>query len=84
MRRAATRDLWERAFHDVPDIASERHFYGLIEDLAKQTSRPKRPTCRGWGVHFEACWPISGSCPGVRTCAARARLSGRNAPQRTP
>jgi hypothetical protein len=67
---------WTEVWHWGTENRSESRFYGLIEDLAKRSAADNRATCRGSGIHFEACWPILRSCPGVRVCAS-TRSSAR-------
>lgn len=69
--------VWRVAWHDARDTRAGAYFYGVIEDLANRSCRPKRATCRGSGVDFEACWPIDARCPGVRECGSALRSRPR-------
>jgi len=69
--------VWAVVWHDSRDTRAGAYFYGVIEDLANRSTRPKQATCRGSGIDFEACWPIDPRCPGVRECARVARTRPR-------
>jgi hypothetical protein len=72
-------DAWEAWRQWGAQIAPERAFWGSIEDLAQRSGKHGEATCRGAGIHFEACWPIRRSCPGVRECADMRKRASANA-----
>lgn len=76
---AANSAAWEAVYQWGTQYRPEAAFWGSIEDLAKRSTSDERSTCRGAGIHFEACWPIRRSCPGVRECARLHKRASANA-----